>query len=107
MKKGELGKLLLPRLLSSATHVKVKKFKRILGYYNANFRCDALLLFLILLGEANFKCWQANQCTSNKAKVKLTILHSQAECRSCSQDRQTQLAAIFPEAFTRAMEEDE
>ena len=60
MKKGELGKLLLPRLLSSAIQVKVKKFKRILGYYNANFRCDALLLFLILLGEANFKCWQAN-----------------------------------------------
>ena len=75
VKKGELEKLLLPRLLSSATQVKVKKLKRILGYYNANFRCDALLLFLILLGEANFKCWQANQCTSNKAKVKLTILH--------------------------------
>ena len=32
VKKGELEKLLLPRLLSSATQGKVKKFKRILRY---------------------------------------------------------------------------
>ena len=67
--------MLLPRLLSSATQGKVKKFKRILGCYNVNFRCGALLPFLILSGEANFIQVLASQCTSNKAKVKLTILY--------------------------------
>ena len=70
MKKGELGKLLLPRLLSSATIVKVKKFKRILGYYNANFRCGALLP-----SSYSRERPTSSQCTSNKAEVKLARLH--------------------------------
>merc|ERR1719495_1565759 len=54
VKKGELSKLLLPRLLSCVTHGKVNKFKKMLEYYEVNFKDGALLSFLILSGEAIF-----------------------------------------------------
>ena len=54
VKKGELSKLLLPRLLSCVTHGKVNRFKKILEYYEVNFKDGALLSFLILSGDAIF-----------------------------------------------------
>ena len=63
VKKGELSKLLLPRLLSCVSHGKVNKFKKILEYYEVNFKDGALLSFLILSGEAIFIQVLATHCT--------------------------------------------
>ena len=63
VKKGELSKLLLPRLLSCVTHGKVNRFKKILEYYEVNFKDGALLSFLILSGEAVFIQVLATHCT--------------------------------------------
>ena len=62
--------MLLPRLLSSATQGKVEKFKRILGYYNVNFRRGALLPSSYSRERPTSSQW-----TSNKAEVKLARLH--------------------------------
>merc|ERR1719462_124344 len=74
VKKGELSKLLLPRLLSCVTHGKVKKFKKILEYYEVNFKDGALLSFLILSGEALFIQVLATHCTWAKATLHFTDL---------------------------------
>ena len=63
LKKGELSKLLLPRLLSCVTQGKVKKFKKMLEYYEVNFKDGALLSFLILSGEATYIQVLATHCT--------------------------------------------
>ena len=63
VKKGELSKLLLPRLLSCVTHGKVNRFKKILEYYEVNSKDGALLSFLILSGEAIFIQVLATHCT--------------------------------------------
>ena len=74
VKKGELSKLLLPRLLSCVTHGKVNKFKKILEYYEVNFKDGALLSFLILSGEAIFIQVLATHCTWAKATLNFTDL---------------------------------
>jgi len=74
VKKGELSKLLLPRLLSCVTHGKVNRFKKILEYYEVNFKDGALLSFLILSGEAIFIQVLATHCTWAKATLHFTDL---------------------------------
>ena len=74
VKKGELSKLLLPRLISCVTHGKVNKFKKILEYYEVNFKDGALLSFLILSGEAIFIQVLATLCTWAKATLNFTDL---------------------------------
>merc|ERR1719209_1362172 len=74
VKKGELSKLLLPRLLSCVTHGKVNKFKKMLEYYEVNFKDGALLSFLILSGEAIFIQVLATHCKWAKATLDLTDL---------------------------------
>merc|ERR1719204_1763589 len=74
LKKGELSKLLLPRLLSCVTQGKVKKFKKMLEYYEVNFKDGALLSFLILSGEATYIQVLATHCKWAKATISFTDL---------------------------------
>merc|ERR1719447_480008 len=74
VKRGELSKLLLPRLLSCVTHGKVKKFKKMLEYYEVNFKDGALLSFLILSGEATYIQVLATHCKWAKATISFTDL---------------------------------
>ena len=55
-KNQELEKVLLPRLLSCVSLGKhgLRKFKKMLDYYNVNFKEGALLSFLIIAGEVKF-----------------------------------------------------
>merc|ERR1719447_1887481 len=69
LKKGELSKLLLPRLLSCVTQGKVEKFKKILEFYEVNFKDGALLSFLILSGEATYIQVLATHCKWAKATL--------------------------------------
>merc|ERR1719447_971242 len=69
LKKGELSKLLLPRLLSCVTQGKVKKFKKMLVFYEVNFKDGALLSFLILSGEATYIQVLATHCKWAKATI--------------------------------------
>merc|ERR1719209_402130 len=74
VKEGELSKLLLPRLISCVTHGKVNKFKKMLEYYEVNFKDGALLSFLILSGEAIFIQVLATHCKWAKATLNFTDL---------------------------------
>ena len=74
LKKGELSKLLLPRLLSCVTQGKGKKFKKMLEFYEVNFKDGALLSFLILSGEATYIKALATHCTWAKATLSFTDL---------------------------------
>ena len=74
VKKGELSKLLLPRLLSCVTQGRVKKFKKVLVFYDVNFKDGALLSFLILSGEATYIKALATHCTWAKATLSFTDL---------------------------------
>ena len=69
VKKGELSKLLLPRLLSCVTQGKVKKFKKMLEFYEVDFKDGALLSFLILSGEATYIQVLATHCKWAKATL--------------------------------------
>merc|ERR1719447_660814 len=69
VKKGELSKLLLPRLLSCVTQGKVKKFKKMLEFYEVNFKDGALLSFLLLSGEATYIQVLATHCKWAKATL--------------------------------------
>merc|ERR1719494_329214 len=69
LKKGELSKLLLPRLLSCVTQGKVEKFKKILEFYEVNFKDGALLSFLTLSGEATYIQVLATHCKWAKATL--------------------------------------
>ena len=73
-KKGELSKLLLPRLLSCVTQGKVKKFKKMLVFYEVNFKDGALLSFLILSGKTTYIKVLATHCTWAKATLSFTNL---------------------------------
>ena len=55
-KKQKLEKVLLPRLLSCVSLGKhgLRKFKKMLDYFNINFKEGALLSFLIIAGEVKF-----------------------------------------------------
>ena len=55
-KNQELEKVLLPRILSCVSLGKhgLRKFKKMLDYFNVNFKEGALLSFLIIAGEVKF-----------------------------------------------------
>ena len=53
-KNKELEKVLLPRLLSCVSLGMVGKFKKMLDFFNVNFKEGALLSFLIISGEVKF-----------------------------------------------------
>merc|ERR1719495_1463338 len=74
VKKGELSKLLLPRLISCVTHGKVNKFKKMLVFYEVNFKDGALLSFLILSGKTTYIKVLATHCTWAKATLSFTNL---------------------------------
>merc|ERR1712013_101757 len=78
--EDELDKMLLPRLLSCVTLGKLKKFKKMLQYFDLNFKEGALLSFLIISGEAKFiAALGAYCCKYNKLAMRNMIMSS---CRS-------------------------
>ena len=64
----ELEKVLLPRLLSCVSLGKNGKFKKMLDFFNVNFKEGALRSFLIISGEVKFIRILAHYCLKNKGE---------------------------------------
>jgi len=74
-KDEELEKVILPRLLSCVNLGKVKKFKKMLEFFDVNFKEGALLNFLIVSGEAKFIKILVKHCIKTKEDIFIREQH--------------------------------
>jgi len=92
----ELDKMLLPRLLSCVTLGKLKKFKKMLQYFDLNFKEGALLSFLIISGEAKFIAALGVYCSKyNKLAITYTNLHKKSLLHAIGKGRGRVVQSLF------------
>ena len=95
MGEDELDKMLLPRLLSCVTLGKMKKFKKMLQYFDLNFQEGALLSFLIISGEAKFISALGVHCTKDKSAISFTNLQKKSLLYAIGKGRGRVVQSLF------------
>ena len=93
--EDELNKMLLPRLLSCVTLGKMKKFKKMLQYFDLNFQEGALLSFLIISGEAKFISALGVYCSKEKSVISYTNLHKKSLLYAIGKGRGRVVQSLF------------
>ena len=95
MGEDELDKMLLPRLLSCVTLGKMKKFKKMLQYFDLNFQEGALLSFLIISGEAKFISALGVYCSKDKSAISFTNLQKKSLLYAIGKGRGRVVQSLF------------
>ena len=93
--EDELNKMLLPRLLSCVTLGKMKKFKKMLQYFDLNFQKGALLSFLIISGEAKFIAALGVYCNKEKSAISYTYLQKKCLLYAIGKGRGRVVQSLF------------
>ena len=93
--EDELNKMLLPRLLSCVTLGKMKKFKKMLQYFDLNFKEGALLSFLIISGEAKFISALGVHCSKDKSAISYTNLQKKSLLYAIGKGRGRVVQSLF------------
>jgi len=75
LKDEEMEKVVLPKLLSCVNLGKVKKFEKMLDFFDVNFKEGAVLNFLIVSGGAKFIKILVRYCMKTKEEIVITEQH--------------------------------
>ena len=95
MGDDELNKMLLPRLLSCVTLGKMRKFKKMLQYFDLDFQEGALLSFLIISGEAKFISALGVHCSKDKSAISFTNLQKKSLLYAIGKGRGRVVQSLF------------
>jgi len=108
-KNQELEKVLLPRILSCVSLGKhgLRKFKKMLDYFNVNFKEGALLSFLIIAGNVMFIELLAKYCLKKGKEVTITKQNRRSLLYALRTGRHfvvSPLFSCFPHTFGKQLE---
>jgi len=95
VEEEELERRLLPRLLTCVTLGKVKKFKKILDFIDANFQQGALLSFLIISGQVKFIQILFDHCHRTMEELVITEQNKKSLLHALRSDRSNVVQPLF------------